>query len=141
MADIEDLPFPGAHFDVVTCNWVLYHLPDQVRALGELARVLRPGGRFVGIYNARDHLSELWTALRHSWDIGFDCERGPALLGRHFARVELRHARTEASWDSREALQRYLDGFGRLVGPFEAPDGPYPFRASRHNCVLIAHKG
>ena len=63
MADIEDLPFPGAHFDVVTCNWVLYHLPDQVRALGELARVLRPGGRFVGIYNARDHLSELWTAL------------------------------------------------------------------------------
>jgi SAM-dependent methyltransferase len=141
VADIRQLPFADADFDVVTCNWVLYHLPDTERGLAEIARVLRSGGRFVGIYNAPDHMSELWTALGHSWEVGFDCERGPRLLARHYARVEQRDARTEASWDSREALQGYLDGFRELVGPLDAPDGPYPFRVSRHNCVLIADKG
>lgn len=41
------LPFPTATFDVaVMCN-VLYALPDQAGALAEIARVLRPGGRFI----------------------------------------------------------------------------------------------
>lgn len=39
------LPFPDASFDVVRCERVLQHLPDPARAVREMIRVLRPGGR------------------------------------------------------------------------------------------------
>ena len=43
-ADAQKLPFPDASFDVVTCQTVLIHLPDPERALGEMMRVVKPGG-------------------------------------------------------------------------------------------------
>ncbi len=41
-----DLPFPPERFDVVNCCGALHLFPDVPRALGEVRRVLRPGGRF-----------------------------------------------------------------------------------------------
>ena len=139
--DLEDLPFAGESFDVVTCNWVLYHLADVERGLAELARVLRPGGRFVGIYNRRDNLRALWSALGDPWPADdFDCENGVAALERHFVRVERRDTGGEVLWEDREALQTYLDAFVELAGELHAPAGPYPFRDTRANCVLVAEK-
>lgn len=45
----DRLPFPDASFDVAFCTLVLHHLPDamQTVAIGEMRRVLRPGGRIV----------------------------------------------------------------------------------------------
>jgi len=45
----DDLRFDDASFDVVNCVTVLQHVPDDVkrRAIAEIARVLRPGGRIV----------------------------------------------------------------------------------------------
>jgi SAM-dependent methyltransferase len=139
-ADIERLPFADAEFDVVTCNWVLYHLTDLDAGLSEIARVLRPGGRFVGMYNHRDHLAELWRLVVDSvWDEDFfDCESGPAILGRHFQRVECRDAVGKAMWETREAAQTFLDAFAELAGPLTAPEGPYPLEATRRNCLLVA---
>ena len=45
-ADAEDLIFDDAEFDAVVCNFGLIHVPDQPRALAEIRRVLKPGGRF-----------------------------------------------------------------------------------------------
>jgi SAM-dependent methyltransferase len=42
--DVEALPFPDGAFDVVLGNAVLHHL-DLGRAIPEMTRVLRPGGR------------------------------------------------------------------------------------------------
>src|SRR4029079_12466389 len=47
VADAEELPYPDASFDLVVGHAVLHHVPDVERALGEVLRVLRPGGRFV----------------------------------------------------------------------------------------------
>ncbi len=43
----EDLPFAGETFDLVVSVWVLEHLRTPERVLGEVHRVLRPGGHFV----------------------------------------------------------------------------------------------
>lgn len=42
--DALHLPFPDDSFDRVICSEVLEHIPDDVAAMRELARVLRPGG-------------------------------------------------------------------------------------------------
>ncbi len=38
------LPFADASFECITCGWVIEHLPDPRPGLGELGRVLKPGG-------------------------------------------------------------------------------------------------
>jgi demethylmenaquinone methyltransferase/2-methoxy-6-polyprenyl-1,4-benzoquinol methylase len=45
--DATALDAPDAAFDWVWCGDVLHHIQDTGRALGEFARVLRPGGRLV----------------------------------------------------------------------------------------------
>ncbi len=43
-ADICNLPFGDNQFDVILCNHVLEHIPDDTRAMQELYRVMKPGG-------------------------------------------------------------------------------------------------
>lgn len=43
--DALDLPFPDGCFDRIICSEVLEHIWDDVRAVQQLVRVLRPGGR------------------------------------------------------------------------------------------------
>lgn len=47
-ADVTDLPYAAASFDIVTSYLMLHHVVDWPRALDEVWRVLRPGGTFVG---------------------------------------------------------------------------------------------
>jgi len=47
-ADICDLPFADNTYDLILCNHVLEHIPDDTKAMQELYRVLKPGG--MGIF-------------------------------------------------------------------------------------------
>jgi SAM-dependent methyltransferase len=42
--DIHQIPFSENHFDVVLCNHVLEHVRDDLQAMREIHRVLKPGG-------------------------------------------------------------------------------------------------
>lgn len=53
-ADAEDLPFPDASFDGVTCRIAPHHFPNPGRFVAEVARVLKPGGRFGLVDNMVD---------------------------------------------------------------------------------------
>jgi arsenite methyltransferase len=46
-ADLEALPLPDASVDWVTSNCVLNHANDKSKVWREIARILKPGGRFV----------------------------------------------------------------------------------------------
>jgi demethylmenaquinone methyltransferase/2-methoxy-6-polyprenyl-1,4-benzoquinol methylase/phosphoethanolamine N-methyltransferase len=48
---IEDIPLPDGRFDVVLSSLMLHHLPKDLkrRGIAEIARVLKPGGRFVAV--------------------------------------------------------------------------------------------
>jgi predicted SAM-dependent methyltransferase len=43
-ADICDLPFEDNSYDIIFCNHVLEHIPDDTKAMQELFRVLKPNG-------------------------------------------------------------------------------------------------
>jgi ubiquinone/menaquinone biosynthesis C-methylase UbiE len=55
-ADAEDLPFADGSFDTVVCTLSLCTIPDHARAIAEMARVLRPGGRLLLL----DHIGSRW---------------------------------------------------------------------------------
>jgi demethylmenaquinone methyltransferase/2-methoxy-6-polyprenyl-1,4-benzoquinol methylase len=48
-ADAAQLPFPDESFDKAIATFALNIIPDHVRAIAEVKRVLVPGGRFVSL--------------------------------------------------------------------------------------------
>ena len=58
-ADICKLPFKDNEFDIILCNHVLEHIPDDTKAMQELYRVLKPGG--MGVFQIPQDLSRETT--------------------------------------------------------------------------------
>lgn len=96
VADVQDLPFDDASFDAVIANHMLFHVEDRPRALGELARVLRPGGAFRATTIGLEHIRELrelvppppesqWARTRERFMI----EQVPEELAPFFVDVEV----------------------------------------------------
>ena len=77
-ADAENLEFPDESFDLVYSHGVLHHTPEIGKAIQEIHRVLRSGGRAVvmlyhrGSYNYRVNISVLRRAGAQllKWDKG-----------------------------------------------------------------------
>lgn len=58
-ADICNLPFKDNTFDVILCNHVLEHIPDDTKAMQELYRVMKVGG--MGIFQIPQDLNREFT--------------------------------------------------------------------------------
>ncbi|BCJ34184.1 ubiquinone/menaquinone biosynthesis methyltransferase [Actinocatenispora thailandica] len=58
--DAEHLPLPDASFDTVVCALALCSIPDPAAAIGEMWRVLVPGGRLLLV----DHVASTWPPIR-----------------------------------------------------------------------------
>jgi SAM-dependent methyltransferase len=136
VGDLHDLPFPDDDFDVVVCSGVLHHLHDIDRAVAEIARVLRPGGRLVAVENGEGNMEELWSAVGPRPDHGHHDYL--EILGRRLETVECRDTEGFMLWETASDLQAYLDTFTEMLGPLTAPADPYPFKATRRSRVFVA---
>ncbi|WP_047544633.1 class I SAM-dependent methyltransferase [Psychroserpens sp. Hel_I_66] len=58
-ADICNLPFKDNSYDIILCNHVLEHIPDDTKAMQELYRVMKPGG--YGVFQIPQELSRAVT--------------------------------------------------------------------------------
>lgn len=121
-ADAENLSFADDSFDLVYSHGVLHHTPDTAKAIREVHRVLRPGGRGIVMlyhrnsYNYRVNISLLRRAgaqlLR--WDKGVDLVH--KLTGEPLAKLE-EHARLlrtqkQSYLGDEEFLSQNTDGAG-----------------------------
>ena len=100
VADAQEIPFEDDTFDAVVANHMLYHVPDELKAVEEIRRVLKPGGRLYAATNGRKHMQELETFItEHFGALGegfmsldpqaFQLENGAEKLARFFDRVDL----------------------------------------------------
>lgn len=70
-ADMCALPFPDAHFDIVTTGYGLRNVPDLNLAVDEIYRVLRPGGAVVSLdFNRPENALVRGVYLGYLWTIG-----------------------------------------------------------------------
>ena len=83
-ASAERLPFDDDRFDTVVATLVLCTVPEPADALGEVARVLRPGGRFLFLEHVRarqPRLARWQDRLERPWRLfgaGCHCNRDTA---------------------------------------------------------------
>lgn len=63
--DAETLPFPDGAFDIVYSWGVVHHSERPESILGEIRRVLRPGGLFIGMIYGRRSLQAFKLWVRH----------------------------------------------------------------------------
>ena len=100
LGSAEHLDAPDHSADAVICTHVLCSVEDQAAVLGEVLRVLRPGGRFVFIEHvAAPHgtgLRLMQNVIRPAWQLAGDgChpnrETWRALQHAGFARLDLEH--------------------------------------------------
>lgn len=140
IGDVQGLPFESESFDCAVAAWMLFHVPDLDRGLGELARVLRPGGRLVAVTNAEHHLAELRAlAGPAAWERTFTRESGADAIGRHFASVERRDADGWITIDDEETIVGYLASLDS-DSPLEMPQYQLPLRSRRASSVFVATK-
>ena len=102
-APAEELPFADDSFDVVVSTLVLCTVGDQAKALAELRRVLKPGGRLLFIEHVRAEDAGLarWqdrlNGINRVVARGCNCNRSTvdAIRGAGFAIVDLDHDRLQ----------------------------------------------
>lgn len=65
LMDVQDLQFPPGSFDTVVATCVFCSVPDPIRGLSEIRRILRPGGRALFLEHVRPGAP--WLATVFDW--------------------------------------------------------------------------
>jgi SAM-dependent methyltransferase len=144
LSDVQNLEFADGEFDLVISGWVLYHATDLEKALREIVRVLRPGGRLVASTMGMTNLRELWElvgAADRRDPHSFHCDNGEEILARHFASVEERPAVGTVVFPNAGAARRFVAAtITRAHLAAHVPDFEQPLAATSVHSVFVAQK-
>ena len=91
--DIQQIPYQDNCFDLIIANAMLYHVPDLDRALSEVARVLKPGGRFICSTTGENGMHSWFHQVLGTGEraaMPFSLQNGGAALEKHFGKAERR---------------------------------------------------
>ena len=121
VVDAQVIPFDDASFDAVIAVHMLYHVPDQPRALREIRRVLKPDGHLYASTNGRTHMQEIGDLAAHFADgetleqlrsshrlNSFRLEDGLETLSAHFGEVTLHQRESSLKVTEAEPLLAFI---------------------------------
>jgi SAM-dependent methyltransferase len=137
--DLESLPFADASFDAVTAVNSIFYASDMAAAMGELVRVVRPGGRVVATAWGPPERCELLKALLS--------RIGPLMPPPPPGVTPLHPAALAAPGALAAVLQRAglrIVDEGEVACPFVFPNTEISWRANASagpNQMAIAHSG
>lgn len=126
--DSERLPFLDGTFDAITCANSFHHYPHQERAIAEMFRVLRPGGRLILIDGYRD---APW-----GWFIYDVCVAGVEGAVHHASARRFRDLMETAGFET--PAQKVHRGLAPFLVTEAVKPGPMPtlkFAPRRHRAV------
>ena len=95
--DAQSIPFEDETFDAVIANHMLYHVPDRPKAIGEINRILKPGGKLIATTVGENHMKEMneWLSrvsggkTSGMFALPFVLENGAAQLEEFFDHVSV----------------------------------------------------
>lgn len=139
LADAQRLPYTSASFDVVMANHMLFHVPDVMRALRELRRLVKPGGFVMATTNSIHTMPEFQALMRRAITLlsppgtanvrvpgqhtdPFTLESGTRLFARHFDAVVRYDLPRALVFATPEPAMAYLNAT-RSVREAELPPG------------------
>jgi ubiquinone/menaquinone biosynthesis C-methylase UbiE len=112
----EKLELPDESFDAVIANHMLYHVEDRPRALREISRVLKPGGKLLAATNSDQHLLRMQQLIgKYLGDASplkggmpFSLENGAKQIQPFFDDVQIKNLTNELRVTQADAVVRYV---------------------------------
>jgi len=126
-ADAQQLPLRDSSVDAAPAMHMLYHVPDIPAAVGELRRIVRPGGMVLASTNSGDSLAEVYDLfdaaisdllgrpVRAGPALSFTTETGTAVLEAEFSGVILRRHEVPLAFPAAQPLVAYLNSIREPV--------------------------
>jgi SAM-dependent methyltransferase len=118
-ADAEALPLADGTLDAVVSNFGLHHFPFPARALAEMRRVLRPGGRLAATVWAAPEDNPAWRCVHQAiaahGDPAVDLPTSPH--GRLNRIADCTALLRAAGWTAEQIAVRVVSGHWRLETP------------------------
>lgn len=155
VADAQTIPHPPSTFDAVVANHMLYHVPDRPKALAEIRRVLKPGGKLYAATVGAGHLAELHDLAaaaglqpnpQETSDRLFGLQNGAQQLAPWFAEIQrhdyddalvvteaeplIAYVRASEPWYALAADEEAIERFADLVRQRLAAAGAIPIAKS-----------
>ena len=130
----ESLPFAAGSFAVVACCDVLEHVDDVNRVLGEVSRVLRPGGAF--LFDTVNRTLKSWLVLIKLWQ---DWGLAGFPANAHVWEKFIRPTELSALLERRGIEVRELKGIGPRRNPLALMRAMAGIRAGRLRGAAVAN--